>query len=460
MPSATSLPHPTAAPVKHKHPVGLPILFFTEMWERFSFYCMLSILALYMNEALGFSTAAVGQIYGAYIGLVYFSPLFGGLLADRVLGFGRAILLGAVAMAIGHFLLAFPPLPTFFAGLAFLIIGNGLFKPNISTLLGNLYRNMPEKRDEAYNIFYMGINVGAFFSPLVAAYLRNTFGWHYAFGAAGIGMIISLIIFSIFRKYTEAGDIAKQGEPAQAEIVLTPAQEKARISALLTVFAIVIVFWMAFHQNGYTLTFWARDATDASAMPNLAIDTAHAQETGVRRLAGELTQAINPMFVLLFTPLVVWVWSALRRRKLEPSTAAKIGIGMLLTAAAYSIMTGAGLAGGDTGRVSILWLVSTYATITIGELLLSPMGLSLVNKLAPARMRGLLMGGWFAATASGNYLSGLVGSLWDSMPHSSFFAILAAASLGAAAVLFTLIRRIRGTITEAEQMALAGAKQG
>lgn len=449
----------TIRPVTHKHPPGLPVLFFTEMWERFSFYCMLSILALYMNEALGFSTAAVGQIYGAYIGLVYFSPLFGGLLADRVLGFGRAIMIGALFMGMGHFLLAFPPLPTFFAGLACLIIGNGLFKPNISTLLGNLYRDRPEKRDEAYNIFYMGINVGAFFSPLVAAWLRNNYGWHYAFGAAGIGMIISIIIFYALRKYTVAGEAGNAGMQKTPEVVLTPAQEKKRIAALLMVFAIVIVFWMAFHQNGYTLTFWARDATDATNMPNFAIDSAHAQETGVRRLAGELTQAINPFFVLAFTPLVVAVWSFLRRRRKEPSTAAKIGIGMLLTATAYGIMTIAGLVGGDTGRVSLAWLVSTYGVITLGELLLSPMGLSLVNKLAPARMRGLLMGGWFAATAVGNYLSGLVGSLWDTLPHSSFFMILSIASLGAAAVLFFLINKIRGTIHDAEQMALAAAQK-
>jgi POT family proton-dependent oligopeptide transporter len=445
--SATDL-----TPVKHKHPKGLPVLFFTEMWERFSFYCMLSILSLYMNESLGFSTVVVGQIYGAYIGLVYFSPLFGGLLADRVLGFGRAILIGAVFMGMGHFLLAFPPLPTFFAGLFCLIIGNGLFKPNISTLLGNLYREMPEKRDEAYNIFYMGINVGAFFSPLVAAYLRNNYGWHYAFGAAGIGMIVSGIIFILFRKHIEAGEVENRSTHESREIQLTKEQEKKRIKALLMVFAIVVVFWMAFHQNGYTLTFWARDATDASSAPTWALDT-----TG-QRLAGELTQAINPFFVLAFTPLLVWIWTRLRKRKMEPSTAAKIGIGMLLTAAAYLIMTGAGLAGGDMGRVSIGWLVSTYAVITMGELCLSPMGLSLVNKLAPARMRGLLMGGWFAATATGNYLSGLVGGLWEKVPHSQFFLILSIASLAAAGVLFFLIKHIRGTIHDAEQMALAHGK--
>ena len=444
---------PPVAPVKHKHPPGLPVLFFTEMWERFSFYCMLGILALYMDESLGFSTDQVGQVYRWYIGLVYFSPLFGGLLADKVLGFGRAILIGAVFMGLGHFLLAFPPIPTFFAGLACLIVGNGLFKPNISVLLGNLYRNMPEKRDDAYNIFYMGINVGAFFAPIAAAYLRNNFGWHYAFGAAGIGMIISLIIFTVFRKHTKIGEANERlrEEDRHTEIVLTKAQERARIGALLLVFSIVVVFWMAFHQNGFTLTFWARDATEPASVPSWALDN-----TG-ERPAAELTQTINPFFVLAFTPLLVGFWSMLRRRRKEPSTAAKIGFGMLLTAGCYFIMMLAGQVGGDTGRVSINWLISSYAVITMGELMLSPMGLSLANKLAPARMRGLLMGGWFTATAVGNKLSGVVGSLWDDMPHSSFFLILSLASLAAAAVLFLLIKKIRGTIHEAEQTALMAA---
>ncbi len=447
------------------------MLFFTEMWERFSFYCMLGILTLYMSDpknGLGFSTDQVGQVYGWYIGLVYLSPLFGGLLADKVLGFSRAILFGAIAMGIGHFLLAFPPLPTFFAGLACLVIGNGLFKPNISVLLGNLYHDMPEKRDDAYNIFYMGINVGAFFAPLVAAYLRTRYGWHYAFGAAGVGMIISLVIFSVFRKYTVAGEaeIRNPQKNRRPEIQLTKEQEKRRIGALLLVFAVVVVFWMAFHQNGFTLNFWARDATDATNMPTWmreqpaeapATAATSAEAAPEPRMAAELTQSINPAFVLLFTPLLVAFWMMLRRRGREPSTAAKIGFGMLLTAAAYAIMSGAGLAGGNTGRVSIGWLVSTYAVITMGELMLSPMGLSLVNKLAPARMRGLLMGGWFTATAVGNKLSGMVGSLWDDMPHSSFFLILVIASLAAAAVLFLLIHKIRGTIHEAEQMALDNA---
>jgi POT family proton-dependent oligopeptide transporter len=455
---------PPLVPVKHRHPRGLPVLFLTEMWERFSFYCMLGILTLYMSDpkhGLGFTTDQVAQVYGWYIGLVYFSPLLGGWIADKALGFGRAILVGAVFMGAGHFLLAFPPLPTFYAGLACLVIGNGFFKPNISVLLGNLYHDMPEKRDDAYNIFYMGINLGAFIAPLVAAYLRNRYGWHYAFGAAGVGMIISLIIFTVFRKYTVAGeaDVRNKDVNRRPDIVLTKEQEKRRIGALLLVFAIVIVFWMAFQQNGFTLNFWARDATDASNMPtwmreNPEDSATSADTPPVPRMAAELTQSINPAFVLLFTPLLVGFWMMLRRRGKEPSTAAKIGFGMLLTAVAYTIMVCAGLVGGDTGRVSIGWLVSSYAVITMGELMLSPMGLSLVNKLAPARMRGLLMGGWFAATAIGNKLSGVVGSLWDDMPHSSFFLIMVIASLIAAAILFLLIHKVRGTIQDAEQMAL------
>lgn len=431
----------TPPAVKRRHPPGLAVLFFTEMWERFSFYCMLSILALYMNESLNFGTSTVGQIYGGYIGLVYFTPLLGGLLADRVLGFRKAIMIGAIFMGIGHALLAFPPLPTFFAGLGCLIIGNGLFKPNISTILGNLYRDIPEKRDDAYNIFYMGINVGALMSPLVAAYLRNNFGWHYAFGAAGIGMIFALTIFTLFRKHVAAGEVASiapESELQIKEVKLTRHQERDRIFALLMIFAVVIVFWMAFKQQGLTLTFWARDCTRTSLSP-------------------ELFQTVNPAFILLFTPLLVTFWNVLRQARREPSTASKIAIGMMLTAAAYTVMMLAGRLGGDFGRVSVSWLVGTYAVITLAELCLSPMGLSLVSKLAPPRMRGMLMGGWFCATAVGAYLAGFLGTLWDEMRHSSFFTILVLASLGAFLLLLLVIKRLHGTIVAAEEMARQAA---
>ncbi len=429
-----------ARPIRRKHPPGLPVLFFTEMWERFSFYCMLSILTLYMNESLKFDTNLVGQIYGGYIGLVYFTPLLGGLLADRVLGFRKAIVLGGISMGIGHALLAFPPLPTFFAGLSCLIIGNGLFKPNISTILGNLYRDLPEKRDNAYNIFYMGINIGAFMSPLVAAYLRNNYGWHYAFGAAGIGMIFALTIFTVFRKHVAAGEVdtMHRSDSETKEIELTHHQERERVFALLMVFAVVIVFWMAFKQQGFTLTFWARDCTRTSLSP-------------------ELFQTVNPAFILIFTPLLVTFWNTLRGIGREPSTASKIAIGMLLTGAAYTVIALAGRLGGDFGRVNASWLIGTYAVITLAELCLSPMGLSLVSKLAPPRMRGMLMGGWFCATAVGAYLAGFLGTMWDDMRHSSFFAILVAASLAAFLLLLFVIKRLHGTIVEAEEMARQAA---
>ena len=414
------------------------------MWERFSFYCMLSILALYMNESLedgglAFSTFKTGQIYGLYVGVVYFTPFFGGILADRLLGMRKTIIIGGLFMMTGHFLLAFRPLPFFFSALCCLIIGNGCFKPNISTILGNLYRDMPEKKDDAYNIFYMGINLGAMFSPIVASALRNLHpihGWHYAFAAAGVGMIISLITFLSFQRHIRPGDNIPGSDetPSGREAAVDPIVAKKRIKALLVVFAVVIFFWMAFHQNGLTLTFWARDATRTSLNP-------------------ELFQSVNPFFILLFTPMVVAFWSFLRFRRSEPSTAAKIIIGMLLTAGCYTIMALAGLAGGNFGQVSVSWLISAYAAITLGELCLSPMGLSLVSKLAPFKIRGMMMGGWFAATAVGNYLSGLLGSYWDQMTHSNFFFILVGTSIFAAFILFTCLKFLNPVIKQAEEEA-------
>jgi proton-dependent oligopeptide transporter, POT family len=425
---------------RHRHPPGLAVLFFTEMWERFSFYCMLSILALYMDEALHFSTGVIGQIYGLYTGLVYLTPLLGGWLADRYFGFRRSIIMGAVAMAIGHACLAIPPLPTFFLGLAFLIIGNGLFKPNISTILAGLYRDMPEKLDDAYNIFYMGINLGALASPIVASALRNAFGWHYAFGAAGVGMLIALAIFTIFRKHVAAGEFHGEARTKSQQIVLTKEMERRRIGALIFIGLVVVVFWMSFEQAGFTLTFWARDNTRTTLSP-------------------ELFQSVNPIFILLFTPLLVMFWTFLRKRGREPATAAKMAIGMLLGTAAGAIMTCAALAGGDHGRVSVAWLINAYAVITVAEICLSPMGLSLVAKLAPPRMAGFLMGMWFAVSALGSYLAGFVGGFWDTMPHSRFFGFLVVSSLIAFGLLVLALKRLHRTIDEAEKMLEAASKE-
>lgn len=476
----------TDQPAKAKHPKGLYVLFFTEMWERFGFYTMLAIFMLYLDEYFHFESK--GQLYGTFLALVYFTPVVGGIIADKWLGFRRTIMAGAVLMAIGYGLMSVPIAedshketvvlaaeqdyagrlesyeqrykafqeetkvrggqekfseerpkyegpgrtarrPIFYLALFFLVIGNGLFKPNISVMVGNLYAEGNPLKDSAFNIFYMGINIGALGAGLAAASLRHTLGWEFAFGAAAVGMVISLITFLAFRKHIEHAEIGKKSATSLVtEEKLTPEAERSRIIALLTIFGIVILFWMSFHQNGYTMVLWARDST--------------APVFGWQ-IPAELFASLNPLFVVACTPLVVGFWAMFRKKGKEPSTPGKIGIGMLLTAAAFLILAVAGQMGGDYGRVSVNWLVSAYLVVTIGELCLSPMGLSFVSKVAPTRMRGLMMGGWFAATATGNYLSGLIGFLWEKWDHSSFFYFLVGASIFAAIILRLNLKRLK-----------------
>jgi POT family proton-dependent oligopeptide transporter len=255
-----------------KHPKGLYVLFFTEMWERFGYYLMLAIFTLYLNEKLGMTEGASASLYGTYIGLVYLSPLFGGMLADRVkkIGYRGAVLCGALLMAMGYFTLALERASTFHLALGLLIIGNGLFKPNISTMVGNLYPEGDVRRDSAFSIFYMGINIGAFFSPLAASYMRSHYGWGAAFATAGGGMLIGFVIFAIFGKMVAVAN-QRSSVSAVLDVPLPPEYEdkplpkhveRERIRALVIMCAIVMLFWVAFHQNGSTLTFWARDNTD------------------------------------------------------------------------------------------------------------------------------------------------------------------------------------------------------
>jgi len=436
----------TATAVKRPHPKGLPVLFSTEMWERFSFYTMRAIFALYMITpksagGLGFSGELTATIYGLYVGLVYFTPFLGGIIADRYLGIRKSITVGGIFFIIGHLLLAVPPVPFFFAGLLFLIMGNGMFKPNISTMLGNLYREVPERRDDGYNIFYMGINLGAFLSPLVAGFMRNSYGWHYGFGTAAIGMVISMIIFWSLQKKVRAGDVEplykrKRAVDYQSNLdaEVNPVKDRERTTALIIIFVIVVFFWMAFEQQGLTLTFWAQSATNTAIAP-------------------EMFQSINPMYILLLTFPLVSFWGLLRRYSKEPTTASKMFIGMLLSVTAFVVMGFAGLSGGNTGHVSVWWLLGAYALLTLGELCLSPMGLSLVSKLAPKRRLGMMMGGWFVASGVGGYLSGTIGILWTRMQHSGFFFVIAAILAVIAMVLATQLKRLNPIIHDAEQEA-------
>jgi len=414
-------------------PKGLMTLFFTEMWERFGFYTMLAVFTLYMDETLGWSDAYKGQVYGIFLGLVYFTPIFGGLIADKFLGYRKSIMIGAVIMGIGYASLALSGLDAmvfFYGGLLIVIVGNGFFKANISVLVGNLYEADSPDKDAGYNIFYMGINLGALIAPLSATWLHDYFGdYNSAFAAAAVGMVFSLAVFEIWKKkYIFADHTRESSATGGKEEIIDKKNEKERIMALLTIFAIVIFFWMSFHQNGFALTLFAQRST-------MQFDW----------LKPETYQAFNPLFILILTPLVVMFWTYMKNRGKEPSTPAKMGIGMFISGLALMIMVVASYMGGnaDANNMSPNWLISSYFVITIGELMLSPMGLSFVSKVAPARMRGLMMGGWFGATAIGNYLSGFFGGFYNSMPHHWFFGMLVGLLFFSAIMIRIVLKRLK-----------------
>jgi len=408
------------------HPRGLYVLFFTELWERYSFYSMVAILSLYMNEALHFSVAKVGQVYGAYTAGVYLMPIAGGLLADRLFGFGRAVIIGGVLMMFGHLVLGVEALPFFYSGLVLLACGSGLLKPNVSTMVGNLYRDRPELRDQGFNIYYMGVNIGAFVSPLTVAWLRAHYGWSVAFMSAAVAMLFSLITFITFRSHVSNAE-AKVAERSARVRTLSSGEARSRVITLLAIFGISFVFWIAFYQIFYTFTFWARDSTATTWSP-------------------ETFQTFEPLGVILFSPALVVLWAWLQRREAEPSTPVKMLLGVVLVAAAFSLLAYAGAVGGDTGRVSPMWLISANVLIALGEIALSPMGMSLVNRLSPPALRGVMMGGWFASLGLGGYLSGSIGVYWERMPHSQFFLMVVGILIVTAVPLSLMIPQIKRTI--------------
>jgi len=412
-------------------------MFFTELWERYSFYSMMAILSLYMNEALHFDIAHVGRVYGAYTAGVYFLPLFGGLLADRVLGFNRAIIGGGMLMMFGHLVLGVESLPFFYLGLVLLACGSGLLKANVATIVGNLYRDRPELRDQGFNIFYMGINMGAFFAPLAVSWLRTQFGWSVAFMSAAVAMLMSLLVYTVFNRHVR--DAAARVDESSPEVQSIGTEEtRSRIITLLAVLAISTVFWLAFYQIFYTFTFWARDNT-------------------ITTWPAERFQVFEPLGVILLSPVLVALWVWLQRRGKEPSTPVKMLLGVMLIAAAFAMLAYAGTSGGDTGRVSAQWLIWANVLIAIGEIALSPMGLSLVNKLAPPRSRGILMGGWYASLALGGYLAGYIGGNWDQMPHSRFFLMVVGILMASAIPLSFLTPQIKRTLRRAERVAATAA---
>ena len=545
-----------------RHPKALYALFFTEMWERFAYYLMVGILFIYMTDSTtggkGFSGRIGADIVGSFIALVYLTPFIGGLIADRYLGYIKSIFIGGSLMAIGYLGLSLPGDTAMFISLAFIIVGNGFFKPNISTLLGNIYNREDLKplKDNAYNIFYMGINIGAFVCNFVAAWLRNAYGWGYAFGAAGVGLIIGLIILATAMKDKDIkqADIKK---PVQAEdmplskifsTVFLPAiitavigwflpttifgspimgtqandafifaclpiiafyislwvrakgQDKKGIGALLFIFAIAIAFWTIYNQNATGLTLWAEKHTDREASASTAkitgaifplqkvTDTPRlvnkldqymvevkddsgkvVQEMGpdpyfvnvpkeqwpggkdVKLTNTELFQSINPLFIVLLTLLFVPFFSWLRKRGKEPTTMSKFGMALFISglsalAMVFAIMSVPSI---YTHKASAIWLWITYFIFTISEIFLSPMGLSLVSKLSPARLTALMMGGWFLSTSIGGKVAGVMTSFWDDFTDKKiFFMILVVAAFIGGILIYSRIKTLNQVVKD------------
>ncbi|MGR6840251.1 peptide MFS transporter [Aliivibrio wodanis] len=413
------------------HPKGLFLLFGTELWERFSYYAMRAILVLYLtdrtiNGGLGWTVKDALSLYGTYTALMYITPLIGGWLADNYLGQRKSLLIGGALMVVGQFVLALPldVLPfsvetLFYTGLGFLIAGNGLFKPNVSTMVGDLYQDGDHRRDGAFTIFYMGINLGSLLAGVVSGSVTGVWGWKAGFLVAGIGMIISLIIQSLFAQrflgdigVRPAAHIARENAEAEGKSnTAFTKQEIDRLKVVMIMGLFVIVFWAGFEQAGGLMNVYSQQYTD--------------RMIGSFEVPAAWFQSLNPFFIIVFAPLIAMLWVKLGPK--EPSSPVKFAMALFFLAIGFVCMVGAVLEqGGDlTIKTSMYWLIGAYFFHTLGELCLSPIGLSLVTKLAPLRLASLMMGTWFGFNAISNYIAGLVGSHVESLGALDIFAGIA-----------------------------------
>lgn len=415
---------------KH-HPKGLYVLFFTEMWERFAYYGMRAILIYYMTKYLLFPQEHASTVYGLYTGMVYFMCFFGGLVADRFLGQRRTVVIGAILIAAGQFMLMIKSL--FFPALLLLVFGTGALKPNVSTQVGGLYSQGDHRRDRAYSIFYVGINLGSFFAPLICGTLGEVYGWRWGFCAAGVGMLLGLLIYIRGQKYLAPDNLMRKasGEIAATDEPLTH-DDKSKILALIVICIFNIVFWAAYEQQGNTLALWADANTNRHIFG--------------WEMPASWIQSFNPAMIFLFTPLITSLWAWQARRRKEPSSIAKMAYGCILMGFSFFVMILAARAYASDGSAGLMWLVMCTAIITFGELYLSPVGLSLVTKLAPARMVSMLMGVWFMSLFAGNYLSGFIGTFWEKMSKESYFTMLALCSIAAGFGILSVLKPLKKAI--------------
>jgi POT family proton-dependent oligopeptide transporter len=479
------------------HPRGLSTLFFTEMWERFSYYGMRALLILFMtatvaNGGLGFDTATAGAIYGLYTSMVYMTTVPGGWIADRLIGQRRAVLYGGIIIATGHFCMAFSSLASFYVGLFLIVIGTGLLKGNVSVIVGALYSKDDIRRDSGFSFFYMGINLGAFIAPLVCGYLGQRVNWHMGFAAAGFGMVIGIIQYLAGSKYLGTAGLhpapaespeaasrlrtraliggtallalivavgagaytgaipmtARQVSNAAGYVLLlitagffgwlffagdwTP-EERRRLYAISALFLAAALFWSAFEQAGSTLNLFAERNTNHALLGF--------------SFPSSWLQSVNSAFIFMFAPVFAWIWFRLGHR--QPSSPAKFAMGLIFVGAGFAVLIAAAQLSANGATVSPMWLILTYFLHTCGELSISPVGLSAMTKLAPARIAGLMMGIWFLATSVGNYIGGRVSSFYESWPLPGLFGAVAGFSIVAGVVMFLLtpsIKRMMGTV--------------
>lgn len=480
------------------HPRGLSTLFFTEMWERFSYYGMRALLLLYMTAplaagGLGFDTAQGGAVYGLYTSMVYMMTLPGGWIADRLIGQRRAVLYGGILIASGHFSMAVPSLATFYLGLFLIVIGTGLLKGNVSVIVGQLYTPKDARRDAGFSIFYMGINLGAFLAPLVCGYLGQRVSWHVGFAAAGVGMVIGLIQYVLGSKHLgEAGLRPAPAESPEAAAQLRrrallvggllaalvaavgigaytgglaiTAKQVADAAGIFLLVVVVVFFGWLFFSSGWTLEerkkiyvigvlflaaalFWSVFEQAGSTL-NLFADRDTSNVVLGYEYPSSWFQSMNAMFIFALAPVFAWLWVRLAAAGKEPSSPAKFSIGLVFVGLGFAILIIAAQIASTGVKVSPMWLTLTYLLHTIGELALSPVGLSAMTKLAPVRIAGLVMGVWFLASSVGNYIGGRVSGLYESLALPTLFGLVAAFAILAGVLLALFVKPMKKLMGE------------